>query len=61
MDFWDYLQYGSWAVAGLLVLWMLADAIMVSSQFTEDVLTSSQEGIDELVAQQQAHSAGKKS
>jgi hypothetical protein len=61
MDFWDYLQYGSWAVAGLLVLWMLADAVMVSSQFTEDVLTSSQEGIDELVAQQQAHNAGKKS
>jgi hypothetical protein len=61
MDFWDYLQYGSWAVAGLLLLWMLADAIMVSSQFTEDVLTSSQEGIDELVAQQAAHNAGKKS
>jgi hypothetical protein len=40
---------------------MLADAIMVSSQFTEDVLTSSQEGIDELVAQQAAHNAGKKS
>lgn len=60
MDFWDILQYGSWAVAGLLVLWMLADAFMVSSEFTEDVLTSSQEGIDELVVQQQAHNAGKR-
>jgi hypothetical protein len=61
MDFWDYLQYGSWAVAALLLLWMVADAFMVSSQYTEDVLTSSQEGIDELVAQQQAHNAGKRS
>ena len=60
MDFWDMLQYGSWIVAGLLLLWMLVDAVMVSSQFTEDALTSSQEGIDELVAQQQAHNAGKR-
>jgi hypothetical protein len=59
MDFWDILQYGSWAVAALLVLWMVADAFMVSSQYTEDVLTSSQEGIDELAAQQQAHNLGK--
>jgi hypothetical protein len=60
MDFWDILQYGSWAAAALLLLWMVADAFMVSSQFTEDALTSSQEGIDELVAQQQAHNAGKR-
>ena len=60
MDFWDILQYGSWAVAALLLLWMVVDAFMVSTQFTEDALTSSQEGIDELVAQQQAHNAGKR-
>ena len=61
MDFWDILQYGSWGVAALLLLWMVADAVLVSSQYTEDVLTSSQEGIDELAAQQQAHNAGKRS
>ena len=60
MDFWDVLQYGSWAVAAFLLLWMVVDAFMVSTQFTEDALTSSQEGIDELVAQQQAHNAGKR-
>jgi hypothetical protein len=60
MDFWDILQYASWAGAGLLVLWMVVDAVLVSSQYTEDVLTSSQEGIDELAAQQQAHNAGKR-
>ena len=60
MDFWDILQYGSWAGAGLLLLWMVVDAFLVSSQYTEDVLTSSQEGIDELVVQQQAHNAGKR-
>ena len=60
MDFWDILQYGSWAGAALLLLWMVVDAFLVSSQFTEDVLTSSQEGIDELAVQQQAHNAGKR-
>jgi hypothetical protein len=60
MDFWDILQYASWAVAALLLLWMLFDAFKVSRQYGEDVLTSSQEGIDELVVQQQAHNAGKR-
>ncbi len=27
MDFWDILQYGSWGVAALLLLWMVADAV----------------------------------
>jgi hypothetical protein len=59
MDFWDILQYGAWAAAGLLVLWMVFDAIKVSKQFDEDVLTSSQEGIDELAMQQDQHRNGR--
>ncbi|MET1025588.1 MAG: hypothetical protein ABWY00_00365 [Dongiaceae bacterium] len=59
MDFWDILQYAAWAAAGLLVLWMVFDAVKVSSRFSEDVLTSSQEGIDELVVQQDQHVKGR--
>jgi len=59
MDFWDILQYAAWAGAGLLVLWMVLDAARVSRRFSEDVLTSSQEGIDELAVQQQQHRDGR--
>ncbi|TXH39138.1 MAG: hypothetical protein E6Q98_00280 [Rhodospirillaceae bacterium] len=59
MDFWDILQYAAWIAAGLLVLWMVLDAIRVSKHFSEDVLTSSQEGIDELAVQQEQHRNGR--
>lgn len=59
MDFWDILQYGAWVAAGLLVLWMVLDAARVSRRFSEDILTSSQEGIDELALQQEQHKAGR--
>jgi len=59
MDFWDILQDAAWAAAGLLLLWMLIDAARVSKRFSEDVLTSSQEGIDELAMQQEQHRNGR--
>ncbi len=59
MDFWDLLQYGAWLAAGLLVLWMVIDATRVSRRYSEDVLTSSQEGIDELAVQQEQHQNGR--
>ena len=59
MDFWDILQDAAWAAAGLLLLWMLVDAARVSKRFSEDVLTSSQEGIDELAVQQEQHRNGR--
>jgi hypothetical protein len=46
-------------VAGLLLLWMVVDAAKVSRRFSEDVLTSSQEGIDELAEQQENHRGGR--
>lgn len=59
MDFWDILQDAAWAAAGLLLLWMVFDAARVSKRFSEDVLTSSQEGIDELAVQQEQHRNGR--
>ena len=49
---WDFIQGAAWLVAIALLLWMLVDAIRVSRKYSEDVLTSSQEGVDELVQQQ---------
>jgi hypothetical protein len=59
MDFWDILQDAAWVAAGLLLLWMVVDAARVSKRFSEDVLTSSQEGIDELAVQQEQHRNGR--
>lgn len=52
---WDVVQAGAWLVSLLLLGWMLWDAIRVSQQYGEDVLTSSQEGVDELAMQQDGH------
>ncbi|TDQ83309.1 hypothetical protein A8950_1595 [Dongia mobilis] len=52
---WDVVQLAAWVVSIALLLWMLWDAIRVSKQYSEDVLTSSQEGVDELALQQDAH------
>lgn len=58
MTVWNYLEWAAWIVSGLLILWMLWDAILVSKNYSEDVLTSSQEGVDELAMQQEAHKRG---
>ncbi|MBK8159205.1 MAG: hypothetical protein IPK59_10715 [Rhodospirillaceae bacterium] len=47
-DGWDFLQAAAWLVSLALLAWMLWDAIRVSQQYSEDILTSSQEGVDEL-------------
>lgn len=48
MNFWIVLEYGAWAIAAALMLWMVTDAIRVGREFSEDVLLSSEEGHDEL-------------
>lgn len=48
MDFWDFLSYGAWGLAALLLFWMVADAIKINRDYDEDVLMSSREGVDDL-------------
>ena len=43
------MEYAAWAIAALLLLWMVMDAARVNREFDEDVLLSSREGIDELL------------
>lgn len=49
---WDLIQAAAWLVAVALLVWMVWDAIRVGQQYSEDVLTSSEEGVDELAMQQ---------
>ncbi len=49
---WDLIQAAAWLISIALLLWMVWDAIRVGQKYSEDVLTSSQEGVDELVQQQ---------
>lgn len=49
MDFWDIFEIFAWAVSAILFLWMIADAVRVNREFSEDLLLSSREGIDELL------------
>jgi hypothetical protein len=44
MDFMDILSYLAWAVAAILLIWIVVDAFSVSKQYDEDFLMSSREG-----------------
>lgn len=49
---WDLIQAAAWLVSIALLGWMVWDAIRIGQQYSEDILTSSEEGVDELAAQQ---------
>lgn len=46
---WDLIQGGAWLVSIALLAWMVLDALRTSRTHSEDVLSSSQEGVDELL------------
>ena len=46
---WDLVQAAAWLVSIALLAWMVLDAIRTSRKYSEDVLASSQEGVDELL------------
>jgi len=48
---WAYLGWAAWIASGLLFLWMAWDFFAVNKDFSEDVLLSSREGVDELFAE----------
>lgn len=43
-------QYLAWIVSAVLAVWMVQDAIKVGREHDEEFLTTSVEGIDELLA-----------
>ncbi|GAB2178052.1 hypothetical protein [Dongia sp. agr-C8] len=50
---WQILEYIAWALSAIMLLWMVADAWKVGTQYSEEQLLSSKEGVDELFAAEQ--------
>jgi hypothetical protein len=46
---WDVLEWVAWAISAAIFIWMLYDAWRVDQDFSEDMLLSSREGVDELI------------
>ena len=46
---WDLIQAAAWLISIALLAWMVWNAIRTSQTHSEDVLSSSQEGVDELL------------
>lgn len=51
MDIWTLMEYAAWILSAALLLWMVADMVRVNREYDEDLLLSSREGADELLAQ----------
>ena len=49
---WTIIEYAAWAGSAALLLWMFMDALRVKREFSEEMLTSSREGVDELLEYQ---------
>ena len=47
---WNILGPAAWVISAVLILWMVRDFFRVNTGYTEDVLLSSREGVDELFA-----------
>ena len=57
---WDFLATAAWIVSGAIFGWMIWDFFAVNSKYGENVLVSSREGLDELLASGDQSSAKKK-
>lgn len=49
MEFWNVLVYAVWSLSAIMLVWMVVDSFMVSSQYDEEYLMSSREGSEEEV------------
>ncbi len=45
---WDISGWVAWAVSAIIFIWLLYDFFVVNIKYSEAVLTSSREGVDEL-------------
>jgi hypothetical protein len=46
---WDALEWIAWAISAAIFIWMFHDAWRVDRDYSEDILLSSREGVDELI------------
>lgn len=52
MEIWTILEYAAWAISALLGLLIVMDWIKIDTTYSEEVLTSSQEGELEAMTEQ---------
>ena len=38
MGFWNILVYAAWSLSAIMLVWMVVDAFMVSSQYDDEYL-----------------------
>lgn len=57
---WDILATAAWIISAAIFLWMAWDFLTVNAKYSEDVLVSSREGMDELMPNNDQPSAKKK-
>lgn len=48
MVFWQVMEWAAWILSAVLAGWMVLDAIKVGREYSEGVLLSSREGVDDL-------------
>jgi hypothetical protein len=44
----EVVTWAAWAVSAALLLWMFWDFMSINKNFSDDVLVSSREGVDDL-------------
>jgi hypothetical protein len=52
MELWNYLEYAAWALSALFGVLIVSDWVKTDSSYSEEVLTSSQEGELEAMTEQ---------
>ena len=45
---WEVVIWGAWAISAVLILWMFWDFMSVNKRYSDEMLISSREGVDEL-------------
>jgi len=48
---WGALEWIAWALSALIFLWMAIDGWRTGESYSEDMLLSSREGLDELMTE----------
>lgn len=51
MDTWNYIEYGAWGLSALFGLLILIDWIKIDTTYSEEMLTSSREGVLEAMTE----------
>lgn len=51
MSLWEVLSYAAWMISGLLLVWIVIDALNVSREFDEELLIRSRDSGDQLLEQ----------